>query len=162
MRPAGKAEASSAGEQLAKEYSAGTHRDDGAGRSDIFSRLWSRIGTIDSPCLKKLHLYGLWPRDRWLQAPLEILRRTILKRRMQATPVVVLLQELSDVQLQIRPVAIRAGVDFLLFQCSDKALAMSIVVRSAGPAHAGLDTVFFQQTNILAAGILRATIGMVH
>jgi hypothetical protein len=48
MRLAEEAEAGSAGEQPAKEYSAETHRDDGhSGRSSIAPGVVYVIGTID-------------------------------------------------------------------------------------------------------------------
>ncbi len=49
---------------------------------------------------------------------------------------------------QIGPVAILPGVDLLLLEGLDEALAPGVVVRVAGPAHAGYDAMLHQQVDV--------------
>src|SRR2546425_1037510 len=106
---------------------------------------------------KKTHL-----RRGQVQALLEARRGAIAQRRMQTTPVIVLLEKLSHVEFYISTVAVLASIDFLLLKGFDEALAHRIVVRTAGAAHAGLDAVLLQHSDVLPRGVLGAPIGMVH
>src|SRR5450631_3476830 len=141
MRLAEEAEAGTAGEQPAKEYSAETHRDDeGSGRSGRPPGVRYYIGTIDFPMPWKTQSCGR--QRRCPEQVLKRLRRTVAQCRMEPFTVVILFQELLHVGFQIRLVAILPGMDFLLFEGLHKAFAFGIIVGIAKPAHAGYQAVF--------------------
>src|ERR1700687_1547520 len=91
---------------------------------------------------------------------LELFRRTVLERRVQPLPVIVL----SDEDLQVRPqiphVLVVARVNLFAFQGLDETLAERIVVGISRAAHTGKHLMPFQQADVVGTGVLHAAIGM--
>ncbi len=69
---------------------------------------------------------------------LEFFRRSIAQRGVQPLPIVILLDELSEVRPQVFQVILLVGVDFFPLQRLDEAFAASVVVRVRLPAYAML------------------------
>lgn len=93
---------------------------------------------------------------------LELLRRAIAQRGMEAHSVIVLLDEGLDVLAQVCEIPIPVRVDLLPLQRLQKTLAAGVVVRVRRPAHARNHVVLLKELHIRARGILDAPIRVMH
>ena len=80
---------------------------------------------------------------------------------MEPLAVVGGLDERPDGGAGMGEIAIGAGVDFLAFERLHEALGHGVVVGTAGPAHAGLDTGGLKAGDVVTASVLNAAVGMV-
>src|SRR5499427_8253072 len=83
---------------------------------------------------------------------LELCRRAIVERGMQALDVVDPLDEGGDGALSLAPVAVEGAVDLLGLERAHEALGLGVVVGIADAAHARGDVVRRQQLGVVAAG----------
>ncbi len=74
---------------------------------------------------------------------LELLRRLVAERRVQAAAIIVLFDEGPDVRAQVVEIMIVIGIDPLAFERLHKTLATGVVVRIRWPTHAGNHLVLF-------------------
>ena len=80
---------------------------------------------------------------------------------MQALAIVDPFDEAADLFLGMGEIAVGPAVDFLCLERLHEALCLGVVGGTGGPAHAGLDAGGPQQSDVIAAGVLDAPIGVV-
>ncbi len=154
LRSAGKAEAGSAGEQPDKAGPPATGLRRWGGRNTPLKLIpMSDRGRLhvcpgkallvltigrDFPMPQKTHARRQPRGSRFVQTPLllELYRRPIGKRRMQPYRIVDPFDELLQMCCKLFYRVVRAGIDFLLLQCLDEALAAAVLPWTACPAHA--------------------------
>ena len=92
------------------------------------------------------------PRPAWpgCHGALELLRRSITQRRVQAAAIVVLVDERLDVRAQVLEIPIIVGVDLFALERLHEALTTGIVVRIRRPAHARNHLVLSQHLHVFA------------
>ena len=91
---------------------------------------------------------------------LELLWRAIVDRRVQTLPIVDLLDELADASLGIGKVSIAGCVDLFGLEGFHEALSHGVVVGIGDPAHGWNDARDLEPLDVIAAGVLDASIGV--
>ena len=76
--------------------------------------------------------------------------------------VVDLVEEGADFAPRLGEIPVFVAVNLLMFQRFHEGFARRVIPRIAFARHADLDTVFFKQAGVIAAGVLRAAIRMMH
>ncbi len=91
----------------------------------------------------------------------ELDRGFVAERGMQSGSIIDVFDEGAYVGSGFLDRGVGLGVHFLLLQGSHEALGLGVVVRVAGPAHAGSDRVGLQPFAVFIAGVLYAAVGVV-
>src|SRR6185295_2200031 len=81
---------------------------------------------------------------------------------MKTLLVVDLVEEGADFATRLGQIPVFVAVNLLIFQRFHEGFARRVVPRFAFARHADLNTVFFEQAGVVAAGVLRAAIRMMH
>ena len=81
------------------------------------------------------------PRQTQSLGGFQLLRRTIIQRRMQMQAIVITIDELLQVFVEMVAVAVLVGVNLFLLEGLNPAFAHRVVVGVSRAAHAGDDAV---------------------
>ena len=76
--------------------------------------------------------------------------------------IVAFLEHTLEIGAHFGEVLIAASVPLFVLEFADEALAESFVVRVTGTAHADPGAVLFEQGDVVAAGVLRAAVGVMN
>ena len=79
---------------------------------------------------------------------------------MKSFPVVDFFEKIADLGPRFGQIPVFVAVNLLTLQGFHKGFAGCVVPRISFTRHADDDAVFLQQTGVIAAGILRATVGV--
>ena len=122
------------------------------------------IERIDFPMPEKTHKEAAAQRPPCVCAAvaLELGRRQVAERRVQALLVVDLLQKHAHAGLGLGQIAIFRAVDLFVLQGFHKRFARGIVPGIGFPRHADADAVVLEQLRVIGAGVLHAAIGVMH
>src|SRR5271169_1765193 len=93
---------------------------------------------------------------------LKLLRRTIVKRRMQPLPIIEPLDEFFNMLCQLVHRGVSAAVNLYTLQRSHETFTVSVLPRPRWAAHTDKHVRLFQSTHILVTGVLSAAIGVMH
>src|SRR5215208_1196511 len=91
---------------------------------------------------------------------LELGRRSIVERGVQALDVVDPVDEVADRALGGASITVEGAVDLLGLERAHEALGLGVVVGIADPAHARGDAMSRQHLGVVAAGVLGALVGV--
>src|SRR6185437_2111215 len=139
-----------------------THPDDEWGRrpeggaplsEDRFPDAWENSS-------RKLPRSGILFREDLVG--LELGRRQVAERRVEAFLVVDLFEELADRSARLGQVAVFVAQDLLVLERLHERFAGRVIPRIAFARHADGDAVALEQAGVIVAGVLRAAIGVMH